>query len=511
MNTETYESIQGQEKVLELSEFLTRCSQIPQGFTKPLPESLHARQLIMLTVLTKWYQPGTREHKLYREIYLIIQLGKLGKSETNDREAIQITKEWLDKHKRKKWEPIPLLKEPINTISLFGSPGMGKTQFWDHVMHKCFKQVVLQNNRLELCYIIINCSAFNSIKALCQSIFREFDQALINYYHTHGIEYTHPYLLEFDKPTYTAEKMLPYIANIAHHHSLGVLVIDEINHLTDGNKDFDHIVNFFKNLSRSIGLPIVLSGTQDALDKLAVNLQAARRLCTTIEWRFYSKKSKLWERFIESLWEFQITESASLLTDDIKSAYHKESGGIIDACLKIHVKCQMEAIELNKKVDGSFIKAVTEKYFPALKKIVIGIHSNDPYLIKRYKDIQVGFPTLVNSLNEKLDFTKVTQKIAGMNLSNTQVGILLDILKTQYPEISEERAKGFIAAAAKTDINPEGEEPKTANNTKKETKSPKAQVTGILPNASSSDTDEVEKQIREKGLSGDLDESLINQ
>jgi hypothetical protein len=499
----SYGCISGQEKVLDLGDFLLRCSQTPEGFKEALPQGLHERQVIMESMIREWYQPGPREHKLYKEAYRVIQQAELARLNIDDQQVTKMNQEWLKNYKNKKWEPAPLFKHPIHTISLFGSPGMGKTQFWDHVMNKCFKQVVLQSGRLKLCYLVINCSAFKSMKALCQSIFREFDQALINYYQAHGVEYSNPYLLEFDKSTYTAEKQLPYVANIAHNHRLGVLIIDEINHLTDGNKEFTHITNFFKNLSRSIGLPIIFSGTQDSLDKLAVNLQATRRLGAITEWKFYESGTVAWNRFIDGIWQFQITHKQSTLTDEIKIAYHKASGGVIDLCIKIHVKCQVEAAELKREVDSSFIIKITDKYFPALKKIVIGIHSKDPHILDRYKDIQVGFPTLVNSLNEKIDFTQVTKRIAGMSLNKTQVSILLDLLRSQYPEISEQNAVGMIEEVAQ--VKDEGNK-KASNSSSTESLTRKPR--GRKPkNLSEEDAIKAEKELREGGLCKDLNKA----
>lgn len=504
-DAEKFESIRGQENVLALGEFLSRCSQIPDGFKEQLPQSLHAKQMVMDSVLTDWYYPGTREHKLYREVYRIMQLAKMSRTPANERLALQNTQDWLKNYKRKKWEPIPLYKKPVRTLSLFGSPGMGKTQFWDHAMNKCFKQVILQDNRLEVCFLVINCSAFKSMKALCQSIFREFDQALINYYNQHGLEYTNPYFLEFDKPSYTAEKMMPYIANIAHHHRLNVLILDEINHITDGNKEFDTIVNFFKNLCRAIGLPIIFSGTQDSFEKLSVNLQAIRRFGVITEWPFYKNETKAWDRFIKALWTFQITNNKADLTDEIKLAYYEKSGGIIDAAIQIHVKCQTEATEFNKTIDCNFIKKIADKYFPGLKKVVIGIHNNDPYIAQRYNDIQVGFPSLVSSLTDKMDFSEVTKKVAGMNLSKSQVSILFGVLKTQYPDIITETAMNIIADVAKDASKPQEEMDQKSNATAKLPKKSKEMSTANLP-----DVNMVEEDFRKKGISGDLNSSLLN-
>lgn len=500
MEAKLYEAIGGQEKVLSLSEFLERCTKTPDGFKEGLPKGAHERQVIMESMLSQWYQPGPREHKLYREVYRVIQQADLITSSIDEKQVLKTNQEWLKNYKTKIWEPAPIIKRPIHTISLFGSPGMGKTEFWDHVMRKCFKQAIFQDRRIKLCYLIINCSAFKSMKALCQSIFREFDQALINFYHEQNLEYKNPYLLEFDKPNYTAEKMLPYIANIAHQHRLGVLIIDEINHLTDGNKEFGSITNFFKNLSRSIGLPIIFSGTQDALEKLAVNLQAARRLGTITEWEFYKNETAAWNRFIEGLWRFQITPESSPLTDEIKTAFHKVSGGVIDLCIKIHVKCQIEAVDLSKQVDSTFIGRIAEKFFPSWKKLVVGIHNKDPYILARYKDIQVGFPTVVNSLTEGIDFSQITKRIAGMELNKTQVNILLDLLRGQYPEISEQNAAAMlkeVVEESKTEDkrNSEGTTKRKANK-----KSSSKKVRSL----SEEDATTTEIALRESGLSEDI-------
>ncbi|MFN7652497.1 MAG: ATP-binding protein [Cyclobacteriaceae bacterium] len=445
---------------LDFTSFSNKVYKIPSGFLEPLPTDKYQRKIIVETLATDWFLPEPKHFFFQEDVKRVMTSGYHGRPASKFLEIIKNTREWLENHKNKKWVPVSIFKKPINTVSLFGSPGMGKTYFWDNVMPSCFDQVVMQNNGIQVTFLVLNCSAFNSLKALCLNFFSELDTVLIAYYQSHGVEYKDPYLLEFTKQNYTAEKLLPFVGNISAQVRLGVLVIDEINHLTDGNKEMEGIANFFKNLTRAIGLPIIFSGTPDAIDRLGLNLQSIRRLVglgmTT--WDFYGKTSKDWNRFVTELWKFQVVDNPIPFSEEIKNTFYELTGGVMDLCIKLHIKSQTEAILFGRSVDAAYLKTIRDKFFPSTRKVTTGIISKDPYLISKYKDITNGLNSLPGTKSSEMEYKELTHKLNNMTINSDQASKIIDLLKFQYPELNENKDTKPKKGAKKK--NGDGDKPK---------------------------------------------------
>lgn len=446
---------------LSKEEVSKRLQSIPTGFDN-LPTSLHGKKRLIEKVRTQWFLPEQRHLEFYENIYEVIREGYENRPESKFIEMVSITQDWLDNHKVKNFVPRPLSKKPINSFCVLGSPGMGKTTGIERVLTTCFNQVVKQPNKIQVTYLIQNCTTMKSLKALAINFFSEMDAVLGNYWTSQGMQYKRTLLDEFTKSKYTAEKLLPYMANTAAQQHLGVLVIDEINNLNSNcsNLEFQTIMNFLKNLSSAIGLPIVIAGTQEVTSKLTYNMQFARRIqgIGFPEWTRYDRndhlhpeKKKYWSRFIRQLFRFQILHPAVELTDEIETKYFELSEGQIDKCVHLHIRLQKEAAKyLHAKgilentpniVSTQFIDQVDRNYFSVTRPMIKAIKSKDPSLIQHYKDLTEGLPTLVNAVAREMSLNQIAAEINDSNLSREDCEFLLTLLKSMHPEVGANNGK----------------------------------------------------------------------
>lgn len=505
--------------VLTLSDFSKKVYSIPNGFQHPLPEDGFHRQLIVETVASDWFLPEPKHYRFYKDFHRILHHSFSRRSRKTKIKALNNTEDWLKNHKNKNWVPTPLFKNPVNTISLFGSPGMGKSVFWDHVLSKCFDQVVEIDGELQVNYLIINCSAFNSLKAVGSSFFAGLDAVLTTYYHSLGKEYKDPYSLEYIKDRYSAERLLPFIANIAAQVNLGVLVVDEINHLTEGKRDPTDITKFFKNMTRAIGIPIIMSGTPNALKKLGHDVQALRRLVGLglTRWKFY-KEDSVWKRFMNQLWKFEVTVEKTELTEEMMKIFFELTAGVMDFAIKVFIKTQTEAIERNSKVNESFVKEVYDEFFDEIRDAVAAIKSKDPFVKRRFVDIQEDY-SIIDQLIIEDEFQEVSRKIAGQTFSEEQAGMIISILRHKHPSISEKEINAKVKKAKEDAKNANqgsntleiivDNEP-ASNHQSAENKPKKAsnETGGELPGMGGT-ADEIKAELDRRGMSGKLD-SIID-
>ncbi|MBF4270378.1 ATP-binding protein, partial [Vibrio anguillarum] len=74
------------------------------------------------------------------------------------------------------------------------------------------------------------------------------------------------------------ETLLAAMAQVANAHAVGVLIIDEIQHLSRSRSGgSEKMLNFFVTLVNTIGLPVILVGTPRAREIFEADMRSARR------------------------------------------------------------------------------------------------------------------------------------------------------------------------------------------------------------------------------------------
>jgi hypothetical protein len=101
----------------------------------------------------------------------------------------------------------------------------------------------------QVAWLRLDCPAKGSEKQLCFSFFKEMDRLLgTNFEARHGAS---------REPV---DKMLPQMAGIANRHALGLLVVDEIQHLIEAPGPVRRsLLNFFVTLVNVVGVPVLLT------------------------------------------------------------------------------------------------------------------------------------------------------------------------------------------------------------------------------------------------------------
>ena len=71
---------------------------------------------------------------------------------------------------------------------------------------------------------------------------------------------------------------MPSMAAVGAMHGLGCLIIDEVQHLSVAKSGgATKMLNFFTELSNTMGIPVILLGTPQSLDVLGSEFRCARR------------------------------------------------------------------------------------------------------------------------------------------------------------------------------------------------------------------------------------------
>lgn len=280
-------------------------------------------------------------------------------------------------------------------FGIIGYSGVGKSRGIEKIL-SLYPQLLVHSeykgqelSLYQLTWLKLDCPYDGSPRGLCVNFFQQVDKIL-------GSDYEQ----RFVKPRASTNDLLGHMAQISYLHCLGVLVVDEIQHLNVAKSGgSDKILNFLVTMVNTIGVPVVLIGTNAALSVLQGQFRQGRR--GTGQGHMYwdrMHEDDLWDVFVEGIWNYQWTTDFTPLTDELKHALYDESQGIIDIAIKIFAISQWELISLGRgMITPSLISKVVKTNLKIIEPMLKALRSGDIKLLEKYEDIK---PIDIDSIKE---------------------------------------------------------------------------------------------------------------
>lgn len=278
------------------------------------------------------------------------------------------------------------MKSTAAGFTIIGMSGVGKTTAVERILTlypQCIEHTSYHGRPLfmkQLVWLKIDCPFDGSLKGLCFSFFSAFDNAL-------GTEYAKK-LVGYRA---TVDALLPKMTQISTTHGLGLLVVDEIQHLSQAKSGgSEKMLNFFVTLVNTIGVPVVLIGTTKAMSVLQSEFRQARRGSGQGDLLWDRMKNDLsWETMLRAMWRYQWTREKADLTPKLKDAIYEESQGIIDIAVKLYAMAQVKAIaDGTEKITAETIRAVATEKLRLVKPMLDALRSGDRKRILQFEDIR---------------------------------------------------------------------------------------------------------------------------
>lgn len=292
----------------------------------------------------------------------------------------------------------PTTDRSVQSTLLLGCSGSGKTTsvkkilstYPQHIVHPKFNMIQ------QLTYLIVECPFDGNVKSLCTNFFEAIDAAIgTNYYSKYGEQ-----VRIGEKP------MLQAMKQIALNHHLGMLVIDEIQHLQDSADNRDELLRFFTDMTNTLGIPILLIGTPKA-HGIIKDFRGARRGIGfgNMKWGISRTENDFnqWSRFIKRLWKFQwISGATQEPTSEIIEHIFALSQGIIDITVKLFVIAQLRAIVSgNEVLSIALFNTVYEEEMHGVHQMLDALRSGNETEIAKYSDLtmpKVDIDSIVDNM-----------------------------------------------------------------------------------------------------------------
>ncbi len=335
-----------------------------------------------------------------------------------------------------------------STGTIIGFSGMGKTTTVNRVLSN-IPQIIIHNeyrgyefSQIQLTWLKLEAPHNASLKALSLQYFMKLDELLgtnnFNKYVTRNL---------------SLDAMLPLMGQAGQNVGLGLLVIDELQHLIGSN--VNKIMNYFVTLINSFGIPVLFIGTPGAYPVFENELRIARRITGNGEviWNNMSNDGEF-GLFMEGMWKYQWLKEYMPLTRELIDVFYEETQGITDLVVKLFVNIQAQSIELGKEsITIALVKSVAKESFRAMKGMLDAIKSKNPYKIAKYDDIrtlEIKDENMVKSIS-----SGENKKVSGKTLTTNQMIEVTEQKKNNVTKSKEDKSYDikdvrYIVSKAKT-------------------------------------------------------------
>ncbi|MFJ7408239.1 MULTISPECIES: ATP-binding protein [unclassified Lysinibacillus] len=302
-------------------------------------------------------------------------------------------------------ERLNYIRSTADSLSIIGISGIGKTTAIERLL-LMYPQVIKHQlyvkqlfNRTQIVWLKIDCPYDGSLSTLCKSFFKAIDDLL-------GTRYLEKYGY-LNRVTST---MLLHMTSLASMYGIGVLVIDEIQHLLIAKNDQEEMLNFFVTLSNTVGIPTVLIGTSKAQQLFKGNFRQARRAASdgAIIWDRMAPDSEEWQFFLETLWELQCLKQSSELTEDIKKTFYDECQGITSVAVNLFILAQERVLfdDSNESeiITSRVLKKTAKEDMKIIQPMLNAIRKNNMKAMNEFEDIMINLDELMISHKQNTEY-----------------------------------------------------------------------------------------------------------
>lgn len=372
---------------------------------------VHKRVHLILRLL-HYFQPIPIHLKIESSVSRLIRLGYVHRNPLTKEYAQGFVENW-NNIKKGKLDCTSI--QTGQTLSIVGVSGVGKTRTVQRIL-QMMPQVISHVdyygkplNQYQVTFLKIETPFDGSVKTIIFDFFHQVDNLLGS-----------NYFKRYANSRLSTSQLMPIMAQIAKAINLGVLIIDELQHLKGmKSSNSTQVLNFFTALINTINIPLIMIGTPKAMDVLQSQFRQARR-STNVGSVFWDRleKDAVWDLFIRGMWQYQWTKEDVELTEELSSIMYDMSQGIADIAIKLFMMVQLRAINTGKeKITASLIKSVAKEELKMVQPMLHALRNNNYSKLYDYGDL------VIPDVQEYFQQEKITLKEKEQILKSLQEGV----------------------------------------------------------------------------------------
>ena len=382
--------------VLEPRQVAEKIQGVIDFTTSDTQASASVRAHLISQMMGQFFYPINRHIDLEKKLSIMIREGYVGRNPKDGslNTRLQNGYERLMSGEDDSFR-FPTSTSTARSLAFIGCSGSGKTTTLNKIL-STYPQVIYHSelNFTQIVYLRVDCPHDGSLKSLCLHFFRAIDQALDS-------NYEKKYALK----RHGIETLLNLMRQISNHHAIGLLVIDEIQHLSvNKSGGAEKMLNFFVTLVNTVGLPVVMVGTPKARFIFEGDLRSARRGAGfgSVFWEQMAQEPNIvladgktykseWNRFTDNLWKHQWLKKADvILSDDVRGRWYDLSQGILDIVVKLFVLAQLRAIDSGlERITVKLLQTTYDEDLRPIHPMIEALQSGRADKIAQFSDLVI--------------------------------------------------------------------------------------------------------------------------
>lgn len=399
--------------------------------------------------LFRYFQPLPQHIDLEQKISRLLRQGYLARNPMSNGHPMalqQVRKHVLEANDSVNRLRMYEIHQLANSFVIMGISGIGKTTSIERVL-SLYPQIIVHEtplNLYQLVWLKLDCPFDGSVKGLCVQFFSKVDELF-------GTNYKGKFA---SSARQSVDMMLPNMAHVAYLHGVGLLVIDEIQHLSAAKSGgAEKMLNFFVTLVNTIGIPVISIGTPKALPILQSEFRQARRGTGqgNVVWNCM-KRNINWELLIEGIWEYQWTRKESMLTEEMHNVLYEESQGIVDIAIKLYMLSQICAISTGVEVvTPELVSKVAKESLQLVRPMLKDLKSDDLLELAKYDDIKpIDMDAEIQryvqiGITERIRLQRRKEAEKREQQGSTLEKVLLELLRMEIePSIAQKAAEQVV-------------------------------------------------------------------
>lgn len=334
--------------------------------------------------LSQYFQPLEQHLVLYDAISSMIRGGYAERNPFSPSVIRRLSQTEDTGHRGNVYQPHSTAK----SMALIGISGSGKTSSLNRIL-ALFPQVIVHSeyqgqdfSNCQVTHIRLEAPYDGSLKALCLQLFSAIDMLL-------GTQY----LDRYGNGRWSTNVMIPILSRLLQNIGTGILVVDEIQHLSLARSGGSvQVLNFFTTLINTAQIPVLLVGTPKSLKVLTSEFRQARRSLSGHGGFMWDrlKKDENWALFLSGLWQYQWTRHVEGLTQELSDVMYGETQGIPDIAVKLFAMTQVRAIVTGKeRITTDLIRKVAKEQLKLIRPMLDALRDGRKTQMLDYGDIAV--------------------------------------------------------------------------------------------------------------------------
>ena len=287
---------------------------------------------------------------------------------------------------------------PASSMTIAGISGAGKSTTINLVLNT-YPRVIYHPDlhMLQVPWLKVDCPYDGSLSDFCLSFFIALDRRL-------NLNYRQQYAS--GRPTIA--KMMADVADLCLIHAIGLIVIDEFQHMSLAKSGGEKkMINFLVTLVNVVEVSVVLIGTPKALRLFASEFRQARRASGdgSLVWDRLPKDES-WEDFLEELWPYQWLRNMVDRNEPLTNKLYELTQGVPDIVVKLFCLAQARAVLLastpeDEILSPELLEQVFEDEFSIVKPLLDALRTGNKKKLEDCNDLI--FPKFESSMINAMD------------------------------------------------------------------------------------------------------------